>query len=750
MSLLIRHFYRFADFTLDTDQRVLLRDGKPVALTPKVFETLLVLAEHNGRIVTKEEFMKRLWPDSFVEESNLIFNIQQLRRALGDDARRPVYVQTVARRGYRLIAPVEEMLSDASPSEPPASRFSSSDAQSHPDVLNRMEGSQNLSTDAGNHHRTTTSEECAAAIDVARTPSTRIGKRRVAIAFALVVLAAVAGFAVWKSVTNSGNDLRRTTELSSPSSIKLEKLTVTGESSHGAISPDGKYLAYSRDRNRKSSVWLRQLATNTNVEIVPATERVHGLTFSNSGEFLYIVKGDPTTLYRVSLLGGVPNRILDDLSGAFSISSDDSQIAFVRKSVNSDEQQEYQLMIANSDGTGERELLKTTHPNAVAAPTWSLDGKSIVCAYGSSAGGSRDVSIIEVTVANGTRTEVSPDKFFHVTRIAFLPNRTGLILSARRNFQDNTQLWRLSERGSEFRQITEGFISYGDLSLTATADKAVTSQTVSISDLWIAPAREPQNLKKITQAIDNFCWTPNGQIVYSSTTSGVEDLWIMQPDQVGLKQLTANSGVNGTPAVTPDNRYIVFMSNRTGSFQVWRMDVDGGNQKQLTYGSAKNFPAISPDGKWVFCDSTDNWHLCKVSIDGRESEILTEYPAAYPAVSPDGRFVAALGRDGAKRDLVLLPVEGGLPMRRFKLVEGDFSGNRLQWTVDGRALIYAVELNGEAHMIKQQLGGGVERITSFGDEDLFDFGYSFDGRFLAVTRGEWQHDIVLVSNLDRH
>jgi DNA-binding winged helix-turn-helix (wHTH) protein len=72
MSLLIRHFYWFAEFILDTDQRVLLRDGRLVALTPKVFDTLLILAETNGRIVTKEEFMKRLWPDSFVEESNLI------------------------------------------------------------------------------------------------------------------------------------------------------------------------------------------------------------------------------------------------------------------------------------------------------------------------------------------------------------------------------------------------------------------------------------------------------------------------------------------------------------------------------------------------------------------------------------------------------------------------------------------------------------------------------------------------------
>src|SRR5437016_7130564 len=114
MSLLIQHFYRFAEFTVDTDQRVLLRQGKPVPLTPKVFDTLLILLESNGRIVEKEELMNGLWPETFVEEANLTFNIMQLRKSLGDDARRPVYIETVARRGYRFIANVEEVLSERS------------------------------------------------------------------------------------------------------------------------------------------------------------------------------------------------------------------------------------------------------------------------------------------------------------------------------------------------------------------------------------------------------------------------------------------------------------------------------------------------------------------------------------------------------------------------------------------------------------------------------------------------------------
>ena len=111
MSLASGHVFRFGDFKVDTDQKVLLHQGKPLPLTPKVFDTLLVLIENSGRIVEKEKLMSRLWPNTFVEEANLTFNIQQLRKALGDDARHPQFIETVARRGYRFIAHVEELAS---------------------------------------------------------------------------------------------------------------------------------------------------------------------------------------------------------------------------------------------------------------------------------------------------------------------------------------------------------------------------------------------------------------------------------------------------------------------------------------------------------------------------------------------------------------------------------------------------------------------------------------------------------------
>src|SRR5690349_6752077 len=101
--------YRFGDFIVDTDQKLLLRQDKELPLTPKLFETLLILVENSGRIVQKEQFMERLWPHTFVDEANLTSNIQQLRKSLGDNARQPRYIETVTKRGYRFIADVQRV-----------------------------------------------------------------------------------------------------------------------------------------------------------------------------------------------------------------------------------------------------------------------------------------------------------------------------------------------------------------------------------------------------------------------------------------------------------------------------------------------------------------------------------------------------------------------------------------------------------------------------------------------------------------
>ncbi|MBI4751803.1 MAG: winged helix-turn-helix domain-containing protein [Acidobacteria bacterium] len=110
-----KHLYAFGEFCLDVTQRVLKQEGRLIQLTPKAFDTLLILVENSGRVLVKEELMHQLWPDSFVEDVNLAFNISQLRKVLGDDFKNSRFIQTIPRRGYRFIAKVTEVVE-----EPPA------------------------------------------------------------------------------------------------------------------------------------------------------------------------------------------------------------------------------------------------------------------------------------------------------------------------------------------------------------------------------------------------------------------------------------------------------------------------------------------------------------------------------------------------------------------------------------------------------------------------------------------------------
>src|SRR5262245_62243338 len=108
MRQLTRHYYEFGPYRLETNERILLREGQLVPLTPKAFETLLALVESAGRILDKEDLLKKVWPDTFVEEVSLAKKVSILRKLLGEDFNHH-YIETIPRRGYRFVAEVREV-----------------------------------------------------------------------------------------------------------------------------------------------------------------------------------------------------------------------------------------------------------------------------------------------------------------------------------------------------------------------------------------------------------------------------------------------------------------------------------------------------------------------------------------------------------------------------------------------------------------------------------------------------------------
>lgn len=534
--------------------------------------------------------------------------------------------------------------------------------------------------------------------------------------------------------------------------MSITRLTSSGKATDATISPDGKYVVHVVDDAGQQSLWVRQVATTSNVQIVPPADVVYGgLTFSADGNYIYYVNRPRTavvaTLYQVPVLGGTTKTLVEDVDSPVTFSPDGSRMAFIRY---------YQsprrsaLMIVKADGTGEQELATRTLPEFYHAPAWSPDGRVIGCAASGFDGGSY-MTVVEVPVDTGAERAVTSQRWLAVGRLAWLPKGQGIVVSAVDQATRLNQIWNISYPEGGARRITNDLNNYIGLSLTADASTLATIEADQLSNIWVTSGGNLKGARQVTSGIGKYNrlgWTRDNRIVFASSVSGNRDIWIMDADGGNQRQLTSDSGVNAQPVASPDGRYIVFMSNRTtgfNTFNLWRMDLDGRNPKQLTSGAGEFHPAFSPDGQWVVYSSqaAGSAALWKVSIDGGEPVQLTDKMAAFPAVSPDGKWIACSyweGQLNTPQVVALIPFTGGPPAKTFNITPGI-----IRWSADGRALTF-VENRGGAYNIWSQpvAGGEPKQLTDFKGDLIFDFDWSRDGRDLTCVRGIVSTDVVLL------
>lgn len=303
MLLKTLDFYEFGDFRLDLAERALLRGGNVIPVTPKVFETLLVLVENAGRTTGKEELMREIWQDRFVEESNLTFNIGMLRKALGDDAANPRYVETVPRRGYRFIAEVQRVNENL--------EFETADLK-FGDGRNSLNDNFSAKTEANNK----TSPAKVSGFNLSR----------IVFYSALTAILIGSGAAFFLMRQQPTFYERFGSVNNSSGLLSVEKISGTGSLVGMNISPDGKQLVYNVQENSRNTIWLRQIGSGNSTSLLTTTEEgIVSTSFSGSGESIYYThqrKGEPLNLSRISTFGGTPRRIVSNLHSGFSFSPD--------------------------------------------------------------------------------------------------------------------------------------------------------------------------------------------------------------------------------------------------------------------------------------------------------------------------------------------------------------------------------------------------------------------------------------------
>jgi Tol biopolymer transport system component len=542
---------------------------------------------------------------------------------------------------------------------------------------------------------------------------------------------------------------------------------VTGSVAEAVISPDGKYLAYvSNDPGRGPAVRVRQAeaASNTQELVPPADGTFYGgLVFSHDSQHVYYAAahagaGRPQ-LFRVPVLGGPAVRILaeapPDVDWPVAFSPDGKQVAYVRGEF----ERERTLVVVDLSGGGERVVVTRKAPEVFGLPAWSPDGRLVACAYGSTErleGGVVRSGVTTFRVSDGAEQRVTEPRWVDVRQMSWLPDGSGVVLSAPEQELSPAQVWQVSVPSGEVRRVTNDLNTYLGASLTADGSTLVTVQTDRAPNVWVAPNGESARARQITTGSGKFdgfyglSWTPDGRVVYASMASGGWDIWAMNADGTGQRQLTAGARSNYGPAVSPDGRFVVFVSNRAGgAFNVWRMNADGSNPVRLTSGRGENFPHVTPDGRWVVYASMGGSEppaVWKVSIDGGEPAKLTARPASWPFVSPDGKsFVCTYGESPfSTTTLAVVPIEGGEPTRTYEMPQS-FRANTV-WLPDNRGIAFLDARTGTTNVWMQPLSGGRQvQLSDFASDNVSAFDWSRDNRLLA-TRSVETTGVVLIKD----
>jgi eukaryotic-like serine/threonine-protein kinase len=730
------HFYEFGSFWLDARERLLIQDGKPVVLASKTFEALLVLVRNAGHLVEKEDLLTQLWPGTFVEEANLAKHISLLRKALGETGNGQEYIETIPKYGYRFVAQVFER--DGTPSAAEVPPVSES-----PRNLNSEFIAPATSGEQKEPVVSRRSEIPLVSLQGAQTSvASRRWKLRLIIGVAAVGAMTAVGFGVylWSS---RGPALRL-------EDIQIKRLTDSGRAEDVAISPDGRYVAYARSDGEKQSLWVRQVVTRSEVQILPPdTMSFHGMTFSPDGNYIYFVrtdKNDPLFkyLYVMPALGGPARQMIADVDSPVSFSPDGRQFAFERGVAS---RNVVELRIANVDGSGDR-VLTTIQDGDVGlyqpGPNWSRDGRTVVAPFRMIGKRARWV-LASISVSDGSAREIYSSPAPLGRPVWLLGGRSLLVPHYDPAYQ-RMQLWKISYPGGMAQQFTNDLADYDpQLDMTRDGKTVAAITSTGISNIWVAPAADPLKARQITSGelpIWGIAEAAGGKLLSARGDGG---LWLMNSDGSQLEPLVDTQDASW---LAPCGHFIVFGSYEAGTVTLTRVNADGSHPINLVSGDLSG-PACSPDGKFVFyVNGHQPQKIWRMSIEGGSPVDIAAGLGegnGRLGISPDGTLLAyVFDQYPPAVKIAVIPVTGGPPIKTFKVPGGI---GCMRWSPDGKGLQYLVIQNGAANIWEQPLAGGEPRqLTKFTSGLIFDFNWSSDGKRLLMTRGSGSSDVILLSN----
>jgi Tol biopolymer transport system component/DNA-binding winged helix-turn-helix (wHTH) protein len=656
--------FRFGKFEVNLNTKELRKQGVLIKLQEQPFKVLEMLLDNPGRIVTREELQERLWQgNTYVNfDHGLNKAISKIREALCDTAENPRFVETISRRGYRFVAPIEKISTDNGLLKT---------AESIEMIVLDDKQLGGDTPESGAVKRESISAESEVKPVTSASFPRRWGKKYVIAATALLGVLIIT---FYFNLSHRHHEVFR-----EPMRI-IPFTSLPGIEAQPRFSPDGRFVVFQWDGPNRDNldIYVKQIGVEGQLRLTSDPADDFAPVWSPDGKEIVFERtwGGTTSIYKLSSLGGVEYKLYDfkPPSGASSISwsPDGNNLAFSEKSgvedptrivlLSLDSMQKAPLTSPphgpygdsnpefSPDGkqvvfkrqtewaacdlwvqpisSGKAIRLTAQHYGNISKPSWTADGQEVVYSAGLDSG-----NLYRIPLGGGLPQAVAGIGQ-NVWNTTLIGNR---MVYAQYAYPLN-KIWRMGGphhkgKNRDASQILVSTRSDVNPNYSTDCKKIAFASTRSGSlEVWTSDSdgANPVQLTSLGRFSASPCWSPDGKrIVFDSIPEEDTEIYIINSTSGVPERMTHEKSQDQTPCWSRDGKWIYFSSNRSGTFQIWKIPSEGGNAIQVTKGGG--FYAIqSFDGKMLYYIKSGRQYfgvgqIWKVpSEGGTESQVLDQ------------------------------------------------------------------------------------------------------------------------------
>ena len=615
-----RGTYEFGSFSLDVDRRLLLKADQVVPLTSKVFDTLLVLIENRSRVVEKDELLKRIWPNTVVEERNLAVNISTLRKVLGENPESHEYIVTIPGRGYRFVAPLREL--SVRPTHPrsagPAATAPCDDSSG------------------------------AASLDLPTANRPRRGLRPLLLAFC-VLAGLIAAFSLG----------RYSHPVPARPGMRFSVVTnFAGVERQPAFSPDGRSVAFVSDLGGQYDIYVGLLSGAGLVRVTNDPKVEARPRWSPDGSKLLYAQLNESGLWDswvVSALGGTARKLISN--AADPVWSPDARlIAYANLTTGS-------IWMCDAAGREPRQLTSPEVAVRHRQPAFAPDGRSLAFVRRTVTGG----PYAELALAQVGASQSRPltDDAAYVSSPAWSLDGRFIYFASGRGGTIN--IWKVGALGGTPEQITVGQGDDADLDVAADGRRIVFSSyrtNINLKEIVLngASAPPPKWLTSDARSERSPAYSRDGKRIAYFTgmkrwvgtnrrPDESEAVWVMEADGRNPVRLVEDARVNLDPRWSGDGQSLFYGSRPTGfwgQIELRQVKLSGGGPQTVPFAVGDHTGDVGPQDQLLYRGADGKTQIFDTKTN--QVQTLKYVHGAYLRWCPDGRRFAAMVRPREHND----------------------------------------------------------------------------------------------------